>query len=114
MAIPETVLSQVETKLARFCARKAPPEVSEQLRLVYKVQGDAVMLQEERPAIGVPGAWVQTRVARLRYDPKGRRWTLYCADRGGRWRAYKGIAATVSLDGLIAEIDRDPSGIFWG
>ena len=114
MAIPEAVRSQVEARLARFCARKAPPEVSNQLRLVYKVQGDAITLQEERPAIGVPGTWVQTKVARLRYDPKGRRWSLDCADAGGRWRAYKGIGATVSPDGLIAEIDRDPNGIFWG
>jgi hypothetical protein len=114
MAIPDQVRSQVEAKLARFCARKAPPEVSEQLRLVYRIQGDAVMLHEERPAIGMPGTWVETKVAKMRYDPKGRRWSLECADAGGRWRAYRGAGPLPSLDAAIAEIDRDPTGIFWG
>ncbi len=114
MAIPDPVREQVEAKLTKFCARKAPPEVSEQLRLVFKVQGDAVTLHEKRPAIGVPGAWVETRVAKIRYDAKGRRWTLDSADRGGRWHAYKAAGPLPSLDAAIAEIDRDPTGIFWG
>ena len=114
MAIPDSLRSQLESKLARFCERKAPPEVRELMRLVYKIQGDAVVLHEERPAIGSPGTWVETKVARMRFDPKGRRWSLYSADRGGRWHLYKNLGATPSIDALIAEIDRDRTGIFWG
>jgi hypothetical protein len=114
VAIPDSIRSQVEAKLARLCARKAPPEVREMLRLVCQFQGDAVTLLEERPAIGLPGTWTQTRVARMRFDPKARRWTLACADRGGRWHAYKTLGATTSFDAVIAEIDRDPARVFWG
>ncbi len=114
MSIPDSVRSQVEAKLARFCDRKAPPEVHAQMRLVFRVQGDAVVLCEERPAIGAPGTWIETKVARMRFEPKGRRWSLFCADRGGRWHAYKALDATPSFDALLATIDRDPTGIFWG
>ena len=54
------------------------------------------------------------KVAQLRYDAPSGRWTLYCCDRNGRWWSYGNIGPSVSVDPLLAEIDADPTGIFWG
>jgi hypothetical protein len=52
------------------------------------------------------------KVAQLRYDHGS--WTLYGADRNGRWRPYSDLDPWPRLDDLLAEIDRDPAGAFWG
>jgi hypothetical protein len=114
MALPEAIRRQVEAKLDRYCERRAPAEVRNKVRLVVEFQGDAVAIREERPSIGLPGAWVETKIARARFDPAARRWTLQCADARGQWRPYGGFGATASFDALLAEIDRDPRGVFWG
>jgi hypothetical protein len=114
VALPEAMRRQIEAKLARYCERRAPAEVRQRVRLVCKLQGDAVAIQEERPAIGIPGSWVETRIARARFDPATKRWTLYCAGAGSRWRRYGKLDATSSFDAVLAAIDRAPPGVFWG
>lgn len=58
--------------------------------------------------------WTTMSVAQLRYDMKRGMWTLYCGDRNSRWHEYTNVSPTKDIDGLLAEIDRDPTGIFWG
>ena len=78
--------------------------------------GTKVTIFECRPPwsqmIG-PG-WTRVTVAQLRFDPRGATWALYYADRNSRWHPYSGAAPTPDLDQLLAEIDSDPTGIFWG
>jgi hypothetical protein len=58
--------------------------------------------------------WTSLKVAQLRFDPALGRWSLYCRDGNERWWAYEGIGTSASVDPLLAEIDADPTGIFWG
>ena len=43
-----------------------------------------------------------------------REWTLFWRDRNHRWHRYKYTAPTTEIARLLEEIDRDPTGIFWG
>jgi len=54
------------------------------------------------------------KIAQLRYDPEARQWSLYCRDRNERWWPYRDIPPSTSVDPLLAELDADPTGIFWG
>ncbi|HEY7139443.1 MAG TPA: DUF3024 domain-containing protein [Methylomirabilota bacterium] len=38
----------------------------------------------------------------------------YCLHRDRRWHAYQALPAGPSLALLLEEVDRDPTGIFWG
>jgi Protein of unknown function (DUF3024) len=58
--------------------------------------------------------WTSMKVAQLRYDTSSRRWSLYCCDRNKRWWLYANAGPSASVDPLLAEIDADPIGIFWG
>ena len=53
------------------------------------------------------------KVAQLRYRAESSDWTLHWRNRNERWFDYddhfSGTAA-----GLLAEIDEDPTCIFWG
>ncbi len=53
-------------------------------------------------------------MAQLRYDPAARTWSLYCRNRNERWFAYSAVKPSSDVAPLLAEIDADPTGIFWG
>ena len=58
--------------------------------------------------------WSIVSVARLRYTATKREWTLQSSDSNGRWSRYEYINPVARVDVLFNEIDRDPTGIFWG
>jgi len=41
-------------------------------------------------------------------------WSLFWRDRNLRFHAYDLVAPTVSIEELLAALDRDPTAIFWG
>jgi hypothetical protein len=49
-----------------------------------------------------------------KHDDASGTWTLYCADANGRWWLYDDVAPSRNVQDLLAEIDADPTGIFWG
>ena len=53
-------------------------------------------------------------IAQLRFDPKSARWSLHSRDSSDRWRRYDDVPPSETVDPLLAEIDADPTAIFWG
>ena len=53
-----------------------------------------------------------TRVAQLRYDSG--LWTLFCSDSNDRWWLYDETSPAPHVGPLLAAIDDDATGIFWG
>jgi Protein of unknown function (DUF3024) len=41
-------------------------------------------------------------------------WSLYWRDRNSRFHAYDLVSPTARIEELLAEVDRDPTAIFWG
>jgi hypothetical protein len=114
MALPAPTRKLVESKLSRYCDEKVPPAARGQVRLGFRFRGNTVTVFEERPQIWLPDAWITIVVAQFRFDSRTSKWTLYCADRNSRWHEYLNAEPTRNLDDLIEEVDRDPTGIFWG
>jgi hypothetical protein len=61
-----------------------------------------------------PSVWTESPVAQFRFDEKTKKWDLYCRDRNSKWYLYSEIDSSANFDGLLKEVDRDPTGIFWG
>jgi len=57
--------------------------------------------------------WTEQKIAQLRVDDNGV-WSVRWADRNGRWRTYPGAPTATTPVLLLAEIDRNPNGAFWG
>ena len=111
MAAPELAVA----KIKRYCNHKTPPELRDEMRLEVDVRGDSVTISDCRPLWrGEPGEWTRMKIAQLRYDPSTARWALYWADRNSRWHRYDDLEPTTDLDEVIAEIDEDPTCIFFG
>ncbi len=117
MAIPELVRRRAEKELDAFCERRVPAFARDQVRLEYEFRGNAVTVVERRvpwhPALeGQP--WSRMPIAQFRYDFGSARWTLYWSDRNSRWHPDEDVDGTGDLSVLLAEVDKDPTGIYWG
>lgn len=113
MPIPEFIKALTEQRFSEYCDKKIPAHVKHQINLSFKFRGNSVTLIENR----VPWRkditdWTSMPVAQLRYNEKINQWKLYCADRNSKWHWYNKFES--GLDECLAEIDRDPTGIFWG
>jgi hypothetical protein len=58
--------------------------------------------------------WTSLEIARFGYAASSGLWTLYWQDRNERWRRYDSIAPNASILALLAEVGRNPCGVFWG
>ena len=100
-----------------FCESRVPAEYHDEMRVECKRRGNSITILERRPPwkpelVGTD--WSSLKVAQLRYEPTTAHWSLFYRDRNERWWPYDGIGSTTSVDPLLAEVDADTSGIFWG
>jgi len=98
-----------------YCEQRVPANALDQVRAEAVLTLGAVTLVERRaPWRDDYGpAWSTLPVARLRYPKTRREWTLHWRDRNARWHRHELTEPTHQIRDLIAEIDNDPTGIFW-
>lgn len=116
MALPADVRDAALPQVERFCEERIPRELRAQVRLEHGVRGNAITIAERRPPwreLGDP-EWTTMKIAQLRYDEDDRRWSLYCIDSNERWWFYDDAQPAADVRPLLAAIDEDRTGIFWG
>ncbi len=93
-----------------------PPRARHQVRLEVEVQGSTVTIVARRAPwrVDVGPEWNRFPIARLRYSPTHGAWTLFWRDQNLQWHRYDRISAAPHVGPLLAEIDADPTTIFWG
>lgn len=112
MPLPELDVARVQ----RWCAARVPSPARDQLRVECELAARQLTIVERRAPWpeGLGSDWTSCAIARLRYNGTDKSWTLYWADRHQRFHAYDRLAPSRSIEDLLAEIDRDPTNIFWG
>ena len=110
--MPELDLARIR----RYVDARVPSRVAAQVRMEVVVRGTAVTIIECRAPwrADLGPEWSRFPIAQLRYDPARTEWTLHWRDRNLRWHRYDRIATVSQVDELLAEIDADPTAIFWG
>jgi hypothetical protein len=112
VVLPVRTRQNIEETLALYCTERVPARLRQEIKIRYRIRTTAVTLFQER--LADPGGWIKLVVAQLRYNPDLEHWKLYCADRNARWHRYDLAPPARSIEPLLAEIDHDPTGIFWG
>lgn len=110
--LPETAVARVQ----RWCRDRVPEHVRDELRVEVDVAERHLTIVECRPLWRAEKGteWTRVPIARLRYTKTTGAWSLYWRDRNLRFHAYEGVAPTAVIEELLAEVDRDPTAIFWG
>lgn len=116
MALPNLVKLAAVTQVERFCERRVPADMRDRVRLEFLVRGDSITIVERRrpwhPDYGPE--WSSLKIAQFRYEPSRGEWSIYWRDRNERWFLYSEAASSRDLGQLLAEVESDPTGIFWG
>lgn len=110
--IPELDLIRIR----RYVDARVPSRAAAQVRMELEVRGTSVTIVERRPPWrpDLGPEWSRSPIAQLRYDPKVGRWSLFWRARGERWHQYDRANLASQVDPLLAELDADPTAIFWG
>jgi hypothetical protein len=119
---PKRTLVMLDADLARIQAwideknESIPEHIREQIRYEIGSTNRTVTILECRPPWrdDLGPEWTRLPVARLRYTQTRKEWSLYWSDRHGRFHEYDLIRPTRHVSRLLAEIDSDPTAIFWG
>jgi hypothetical protein len=116
MRPPSEILSDALAQVEAYCDACVPRSAREELRVECSRRGRAITIVERRPPwrADLGPEWTTSRVAQLRLDPALGLWSLHAPDRKGRWFQYEGLAPATRVGQLLAEIEADPTGIFWG
>lgn len=104
--------------VADYCAAATPPHVADRARVEYAVRGKTVtIIEASRMGAERDEDWLRVPAARMKAGADGL-WTLYCFDRNSRavrydrWNPEFDQPATMTV--ILAEIEADPTCIFWG
>jgi len=111
VAIPDDVFDAV----TRFCEKRTPADVRNQLRLECTARGTSITIVERRApwSSSLGTDWTTSPIAQLRRDARGV-WLLHWRGSDERWHLYEDVKPSADVRKLLAEIDSDPTGTFWG
>ena len=112
MALPDLDVVRVQ----RWCAARVPEHARHEVRLQCQVAPRHLTIPERRAAWreDLGREWTSSLIARLRNTTADTSWTLYWRDRNLRFNVYDRLDPSSRVEDLLAEISRDPTGIFWG
>lgn len=105
----------VEKVVGAFIAkRRPPPHVREKLDLGFRIYRQSVEIFEIRPDWRGNGQIHKFPVAKATYVKSQHVWKLYWLRQNLKWEGYEPLRKTHTIEGVVAEIDADPHGCFWG
>jgi hypothetical protein len=112
MPLPDLDAARVQ----RWCAARVPEHARHQVRVECVVTPRDLTIVERRVPWreDVGAEWTSFPIARMRYTAASKTWSLYWRDRNLKFHVYDAAAPSPRIEDLLAEIDRDPTGIFWG
>lgn len=114
MTLSTTERVSLEAILAHYCEKRVPSHVRDKVQMSFRIEGNIVTLFEKRVYFQDHSRWIEHPVARFRYVKVRNKWELYWLDRNSRWHLYDNVRPNRSIEPLLAEVDKDPTGIFWG
>jgi hypothetical protein len=115
MALPEIDLARIR-RWADAHTDAMSGDASDVVRYELDVEPRSVTILECRPPWreDFGPEWTRIPIARLRYTKARKEWAIYWRDRHSRIHLYDVVEPTPNVESLLAEIDADPTCIFWG
>jgi hypothetical protein len=114
MAFTEIELRKIDMAVGGLCRRRTRPDLKHKLSIEYRIRGHDVLIFERRPKWnGTPG-FTESGVAKLKFTRRTRKWRLLWQRADLKWHAYQPQSRSNALVNLVAEVDADPWGCFFG
>ena len=114
MSLSEFEKQRVIKIFSAYCAMKAPHHISDQFRVEFELRGDEVKLYESRPYRLDKSQWISNKIARFKKDAATNCWFLYYVGKNGQWRLLEQHPPDKDIEKMLAFVENDTAGIFWG
>jgi hypothetical protein len=114
MAFNELELKRIDRTVGDLCRRNTLPQHADELRFICELDGHAVSIYEQRPPWRGSGPWTSHGIARFRFSRAGGRWTLFWMRQDLKWHCYVPQPPSVDLASLVAVVEADEYGAFFG
>lgn len=106
----EIELSKANILLGKYCEKRIYCQDEIKLRLFHIIKGNKAILIESHRDHEDPEQWTERPVAHFEYKETTEGWSVF----GYNWDSKSLTYLNGPLEKLIQEVDKDPSGIFWG
>jgi hypothetical protein len=111
----DNLISLTDKILQDFIEKIRPPEeIRSQVDLGYTYDGKNIELYERRPIWNNPSKVENYPYAKITYVKTSQIWKLYWKRASGKWEAYSDLPTSTHLEELLACIDEDAFGCFYG
>jgi hypothetical protein len=114
MSFDELELKRIDRTVGDLCRRKTRPGFAEQLRFECEIDGHAVTVWEVRSPWDGVGDHTRMGVARFRFVRSRGVWELYWMRPDLNWHRYDPAEPTPDLAALVAIVEADEYGAFFG
>ncbi len=113
--LSEFELKKIEKSVGGMVERRRPAiPVRKKLDIGYRVSGQSVEVFTIRPVWNNPEEYRESAIAKATYVKTQKVWKLYWMRQDLRWHGYEPLAQCRTIEEVVAEIDADPHGCFWG
>lgn len=114
MSFNDLEMKKIEKTVGSLCRKRSPANLKDQIRVEYRIKGHDVLIVEIRPRWDKPEESSEADVALLRFMRTRNQWNLLWKRASGKWGEYIPNPENQDIGVLVAEIDEDPHGCFWG
>lgn len=114
MSFSEFERKRIDKLIGNFCRSRVPERARGQLRYSYRIEGQTVIVSEERNRRGKQEEWLALDIARFRYVKSTKRWKLCWMRISGKWQLYEPCKEDKNIETLIEAIGKDTYGCFFG
>jgi len=114
MTFSELEKKRIEKIVGTFCDNRVPARARDQLKVGFRIEGQAIFIFESRPRWDKPSRWLDLDFAKITYVNSRRIWKLYWKRASGKWNQYKPHFESKDLGKLITTINEDQFGCFFG
>jgi hypothetical protein len=94
--------------------RRPPPEIRDKVDYRADIRGSEVTIALVRPAYDDRTRMVEHPFAKAWWIGTKKVWRLYWMRADMRWHSYQPMPEALTLDAVLAEVDRDPHCCFFG
>ena len=114
MPFSEIELKYIDKYVGDLCRSRVPVKLQNRLRYKYRVEGQDVLISEDRPRWDKPEEWLAIDFAKLKYIRKSHIWKLYWKRASGKGELYKTDCEDTDLAKWVRAISNDQHGCFFG
>lgn len=114
MSFNDLEMKKIEKTVGSLCRKRSPANLKDQIRVEYRIKGHDVFIIVMRPRWDKPEELFESEVALLRFMRTRNQWNLLWKRASGKWEKYRPNPENQDIGVLVAEIDEDPHGCFWG